>query len=262
MRFRRIRYLFLLAAAVTLLLGCLTLWVYLPWSGKSSKQIAVALLEYRNLTATNGLGALGTELPSSLMLYHNWNPSRESGPDFAETGYYYHQFGFYFERSFDLKRDLPDGNTWTLTTTVRACPPMTQHEFWRTQRLLTITDGAARAGQNKSIPSDAVIRKNMPGIWRMTVFASPNGWMKKVVIAPSGNYSGIDLFAGKVEEDKEFGRIQIENGFWIQTLTNTEPRVPRLPSTNRLQIIYADDHKMCILHDPFPGKLLLEKQAE
>jgi hypothetical protein len=67
---------------VALLLGTLSLWIYEPASGKSSKQIAVALLEYHNLTATNGVGDLGTELPDSLMLYDkNWNNCHHSGPD-------------------------------------------------------------------------------------------------------------------------------------------------------------------------------------
>jgi hypothetical protein len=276
MRFGRVRYLLLFLAAAVLLLGCLALWIYLPLSGKSSKQIAMALLAYRDVAVTNGLGALSTDLPSSLMLYNNWNPSRDAGPDFAETGYSYDRLGMYFERRFVLKRDFPGGNTWTLTSTVRACPPMIRREFWWTQQLLTITNGAALGGQSQAILSDAVISRSLPGNWRMTEWASGNGWGEKVTIATNGDYSSLGLFAWSVEQYQEHGRIQIKDGFLIQTVTNqvsdlvsrklgftnqVSSSVSKLPYTIRRQIIQADEHKI-FLSDPWTGKLLLEKETK
>jgi len=244
------------------LLGCLALWIYLPVSGKSSQQIAVALLEYRNVTQTNGLGALGKELPGSLMLYHNWNPSRESGRDFAETGYYYYRLGIYFERRFDLKRDFPGGNTWALTTTVRACPPMTHREYWWTQQLLSITNGAALGGQSSTMPSDAVIKKSLPGTWHLTGWASYNGWNAIITIASNGDCSCIENSVGGDVVGKEFGTVRVENGFLIMTITNCEPRASELPYTTRQQIIYADERNVLTSHEPFPGKMLLERKTE
>ena len=254
-------------AAAVLVVGHLLLWIYLPMSGKSSLEIADALLDYRNVTATNGHGALGTELPKSLILYNDWNPGRESGPDFADTCYYYFRLGIYFERSFALRRDLPGGNTWTLTSTVRACPPGIQREFWWTQHLITITNGPSTLPpsvvQNNKIPDDAGISKGLPGTWRITEWATANGWSEKVNVASNGDFSGLSLFADTIEESKNYGRISVENGFLVMTITNQiAPLASKVPCTSRQRILYADSQRILVSADPLPEKMLLQRELK
>ncbi|HEX3626423.1 MAG TPA: hypothetical protein VH280_13480 [Verrucomicrobiae bacterium] len=258
-------------AAVGMLLGCLALWLYLPASGTSSHQIAQALLDYQSVTATNGRGALGTELPPCLMLYNNSNPSRASGPDFAESGYSYHRFGTYFDRRFDLKRDLPGGNTWTLTTTVGMCPPLwiTQREIWWTQRLMTISNGPSAlpgdsSGSN-AIPSDLMIGRSLPGTWHATAYAEENGWNETLQIATNGEFSSIGYFATDKDGSAESGKVKVENGFLLMTITDlTTPipaiRRPNRPYTLKLRVFYADSHRILVSFFA-NNKLLLEKQT-
>lgn len=271
MRYSKLSFLLVSLVLVALLLGALAFWIYEPVSGKSPKQIAMALLDYRNITATNGVGSLGTELPSSLMLYHeNWNNCHDSGPDFAEAGYSYDRLGMYFERYFDLKRDLPGGHTWTLTCTVRAFFPFFGQRWW-TQQLTTINDGSSslNGGQSNSLPSDAVISKSLPGIWHMTAFASANGWKEEVNIGTNGDYSTTNFSPGTIEGDKEFGRVQVVNGVLIMTATNRIPGAPPFPITLkfpytalRQRIIQANGHEILISAAPLDEKMLLEKEKK
>lgn len=261
---------------MALLLGALSFWIYEPASGKRPKQIAMALLEYRNITATNGVGDLGTEVPDSLLLYNeNWNNCHHSGPDFAETYYVYYRLGMRFERYFNLRRDLPGGNTWTLTCTVHAFFPIIGERWW-TQQLIAITDGPSlvphNGGQNNSIPNDAVISKSLPGTWHATAYASDNGWNEDLIIGTNGDYSKTSFFAETQEGGKEFGRVQIVNGVFIMTATNRIPgNPPALPdryrpkfpyTALRQRIIQADDHELLISCDPLDQKILLEKKTE
>jgi hypothetical protein len=270
MRLCNLKFMFAFLVAVVFLLCTLSFWIYEPMCGKSPRQIALSLLDYHNITATNGLGRLGTELPGSLMLYNeNWNNCHDSGPDFAEVGYDYDRLGIYFERYFELRRDLPDGHTWTLTCNVRAFFPMVGQRWW-TQRLITIDDRTSSVlpygGQSNSIPSDAVIRKSLPGIWHMTVFAADNGWNAYLNLGTNGEYSATSFFVDTEEGGKEFGRVQISNGIFIVTATNRTPD-PRFPAASkppytalRQRIIYADDRKILISCDPLNDKMLLEKK--
>ena len=256
---------------VVLVLGALSIWIYEPASGKSSRQIAMSLLEYHNITATNGLGDYGTWLPDSLNLYNErWSTCHHSGTDFAEAGYDYRRLGMYFERYFDLKRDLPGGNTWTLTCSVRAFFPIIGQRWW-TQRLITINDGSSPVslygGQSNMIPSDAEISKNLHGIWHVTAYASENGWNEEIIIGTNGDYSTTSFFVDKEDGVKEFGRVRVLNGFLIMTVTN-QTGIPQFsngskpPYTVRQRIILADGHKMLISDDPLDQKLLLEKKQE
>lgn len=257
-------------AAVALLLGSLALWLYLPVCGASSEQIARALLEYQNVTATNGLGALGTVPPASLMLYNDNNPDPKSGPDFAETYYCYSRLGIYFERSFDLARNLPGGNAWTLTSTVRAHPRFTQREFSWTQQLITISNGPSvppgYRTKTNAIPNDLFINRSLPGTWRMTVYAEENGWNENVQIATNGDYSGISYFVTETTGDKEYGTVKIENGFLVRTITNYISSIisikQKLPQTERQRILYADGDRMLVSADSLPDRFLLEKQRK
>jgi hypothetical protein len=239
MRFYGLKYLLAFLVTVALLIGALSYWIYEPASGKSPGQIATSLLEYHNLTATNGLGDLGTELPGSLMLYHkNWNNCHHSGPDFAEAGYYYYRLGMYFERYFDLRRDLPGGNTWTLTCNVRALFPIIGLRCW-TQRLITIDDRtfsiSRYGGQSNSIPGDAAINRSLHGTWHTTVYAAENGWNEEIVIGTNGDYCATSFFVTQ-EDGKEFGRVQVLNGVLTMTITNQildrpSPIISKLPYT-------------------------------
>jgi len=265
MRRHRVIYVLVFVVAMVLLLGCLALWVYLPASGKSSKQIAVALLEYHNLTQTNGLGYLGADFPDALELYNqSYNNSHPTGPDYAEATYSYDRLGIYFERTFILSRDFPGGNTWTLTSRVMSFIPIIKREYWWTQQCITIAGNGNMVplynDKNNSIASDVVLAKSLAGSWHVTEWASANGWNEDVTITTNGNCTCIENVGVGTSASKWFGTVLVENGFLIMTTRNAEAQVSHPPHINRQRIVYADDNNILLTLDTYPAQFLFRKQ--
>jgi len=112
--------------------------------------------------------------------------------------------------------------------------------------------------------SDAEIRKNLPGVWRM--FQSPQqdrSMMSIVTFAPSSDFTNQIIFPGAAREIDMVGTLQVQDGYLILTITKSSQKtVAQLPIVLRSKIIQADIGQFVVVADGTTNRQTFKKETK
>ena len=98
--------------------------------------------------------------------------------------------------------------------------------------------------------SDAEVPENLPGIWHVD-FSSPkdNGYKRTFTIAANGDFVSEGVDSEGIPLNRLSGTFKVEDGFLIQTITNTTQPNMSVPFVSRARIIHSDDKKLVFRHE-------------
>ena len=114
--------------------------------------------------------------------------------------------------------------------------------------LPVIVLGIILTGCSKA-PSDAEVSKNLPGAWHVVPSsAEQNGNKIIFTIAPNGDFTRHGVSSDGVHSSLDIaGTLKVQDGYLIETITNSSQRGARLPRVTREKIIRANDHEMVVV---------------
>jgi len=112
--------------------------------------------------------------------------------------------------------------------------------------------------------SDAEIRKNLSGLWR--VVQSPHQDRSMVSIfafSPSADFTNHIIFPGAAREIDMIGTFQVQDGYLILTITKSSQKtVEQLPIVSRSKIIQADNSQFVVIDAGTTNKQTFKKETK
>ena len=97
--------------------------------------------------------------------------------------------------------------------------------------------------------SDAELRKNLPGVWRLAQSPQQNRSMVIILtFTPSADFTNQLVFPGAAREIDMFGTYHVQAGYLICTVTrNSQKTAEKLPLVLRSKIIQADESQFVVV---------------
>ena len=112
--------------------------------------------------------------------------------------------------------------------------------------------------------SDAEIRKNLAGVWRIVQSSQQNRSIVSIVtFAPSADFTNQMIFPGVAREIDMVGTFQVQDGYLILTVTKSSQKtIDQLPLVLRSKIIQADDSQFVVVADGTTNKQTFKKETK
>jgi hypothetical protein len=128
-----------------------------------------------------------------------------------------------------------------------------------TRALILFTSSLLLAGCGSR--SDTAIRKNLPGAWHVVLSPEESGSQSIFSIAPNGDFTSQLIFSNGVHSIDIAGTLQVQDGYLIETVTNSTQRNAHLPLVSRAKIVHADDSEMVVVFDGTTDKHTIRKDT-
>ena len=94
--------------------------------------------------------------------------------------------------------------------------------------------------------------------------SSPDGSDNKIIfeIAPNGDFTRHGVSSGGIHSSLNVaGTLKVQDGYLIETITNSSQRGARLPRVSREKIIRADDHEIVFTIEGMTNQIAIKKDV-
>ena len=128
--------------------------------------------------------------------------------------------------------------------------------------LPVIALGLILTGCSKA-PSDTKVSKSLPGSWHMVPLSAEQSGNKIIfTIAPNGDFTRHGVSSDGVHSSLDIaGTLKVQDGYLIETITNSSQRNAHLPRITREKIIRADDHEIVFTVEGMTNQITIQKDT-
>lgn len=111
--------------------------------------------------------------------------------------------------------------------------------------------------------NEAEVPENLPGVWHVD-FSSPQdkGYKRTFTIAANGDFVSEGVDPEGIPLNRLSGTFKVEDGFLIQTVTNTTQPNTSVPYVSRARIIHSDDKELVFRHEGAQADSVLLKDMQ
>ena len=111
--------------------------------------------------------------------------------------------------------------------------------------------------------SDAEVSKNLPGAWHVVPSSAEQSGNKIIfTIAPNGDFTRHGVSSDGVHSSLDVaGTLKVQDGYLIETITNSSQRGARLPRVTREEIIRANDHEIVFTVKGMTNQITIQKDT-
>jgi hypothetical protein len=127
--------------------------------------------------------------------------------------------------------------------------------------LVLLIVGSVLAQQDITRPSDANIRKNLTGAWHVVPFLPGGDSGSKIIytISPNGDFTRQGIFTNGLHSFDMSGTLQVQDGYLIETVTNSSQKRVHIPRVSREKIIRADDREVVFTIEGMTNQITIQK---
>ena len=95
----------------------------------------------------------------------------------------------------------------------------------------------------------------------MVLSSEESGSRSIFTIALNGDFTSQLIFSNGVHSIDIAGTLQVQDGYLIETVTNSTQRNVHLPLVSRAKIVHANDSEMVVMIDGMTNKITIHKDT-